>query len=166
MTLYHEIDRDSLDSVLTDGLKRTSRGEKGDNDAIKKTDAYLDARRPATLVQKNVSRDDNIYAFLGTDKTVIDITSGIVLCLSDRKIPDTALLRLSAEQNACYVSDLDRYDAVKYAIENDMTEQLDTLAAHYWQAVVPLDTYATGTIIRPEVMITRDIRPSEIEQVT
>jgi hypothetical protein len=166
MTLYHEIDRESLDSVLTDGVKRTSRGEKGDDDAIKKTDTYLDARRPATLVQKNVSRDDNIYAFLGTDRTLIDITSGVVVSLSDRKKPDTALLRLSVEQNACYVSDLDRYDAVKYAIENNMTEQLNTLAAHYWQAVVPLGTHVAGTVIRPEVMITRDIRPSEIEQIT
>jgi hypothetical protein len=166
MVLYHEIDRDSLDSVLADGLKRTSRGEKGDDDAIKKTDAYLDTHRPATLVHRNISRDDNIYAFLGTDKTLIDITSGAIVSLSDHKKPDVALLRLSVGQSACYVSDLDRYDAVKHAVEHGMTEQLDALADHYWQAVVPLEAYTTGTIIRTEVMITRDVLPSEIEQIT
>lgn len=166
MILYHEIDRDSLDNVLTDGLKRTSRGEKGSDEAIKKTDAYLDARRPATLVHKDISRDDNIYAFLGDNKTLIDITNGLIVPLSERKQPDIALLRLSVEPSVCYVSDLDRYDAVKHAIAHDMIDQLDALSEHYWQAVIPLNDYTAGTIIRPEIMITRDVLPSEIEQIT
>lgn len=46
MKAYHEVSADDLATILSNGLKKTSRGEKGDDKAIKATDEWLDAHRP------------------------------------------------------------------------------------------------------------------------
>lgn len=61
MRLYHEISSDSLKGTLRKGLKRTSRGEKGDDESIIKTDRYLDSVRPTALKKLDLSRSNNIY---------------------------------------------------------------------------------------------------------
>ena len=67
MTLYHEVTKDSLIDILQNGLIRASRGKKGNDHAIIATDTYLDAHRPAWVVDHNISRDDALYAFIGTE---------------------------------------------------------------------------------------------------
>lgn len=165
MTLYHEATNDSVKEILAHGLKRTSRGEKGDASDIIKTDQYLDERRPGTLRQKGLSRDDNIYAFIGTESSLIDITNGATISLKEYPRQDSALLRLSIDESACYISDLDRYDAIKAAISNHETATLEELATAYWASVTPLHQFSLGDVSRPEVMITQDIEPRHLALV-
>ena len=166
MTLYHEVAQDTLASILRDGIKRTARGDKGDNSAIKRADDYLDARRPGILRDKGVSRDNNIYAYLGDDHSLVDIRSGDIVPLTQHPDPDSSLLRLSVDPTLCYVSDLDDYDALKQAIETEAPDAvLETKATAYWRALTPLTTYRPGSIRRPEVMITRDIAAENITVV-
>jgi hypothetical protein len=61
---FHEIKKDNLELALKAGLKRTSRGDKGDDKEIIKTDKLLDNNRPEVLMQNNVSRDDNLYCYV------------------------------------------------------------------------------------------------------
>lgn len=157
MPLYHEVAKDSVEKILTDGLKRTSRGDKGDQTDIIQTDAYLDDHRPGALRDQGISRDDNLYAFVGTDTSLVDITNGATVSLQDYPQEDSVLLRLAVDEAACYVSDLDRYDAVKAAIANHETATLAELADAYWASLTPLRSFKIGDILRPEVMITTDI---------
>lgn len=162
MALYHEVTQDSVEKILTDGLKRTSRGDKGDQTDIIQTDTYLDNHRPSALRARGVSRDDNLYAFIGTDDSLVDITNGATVSLQDYPQENSALLRLVVDEAACYVSDLDRYDAVKAAIANHETTTLADLAAKYWASLMPLADFAIGDMTRPEVMVTTDIPPGHI----
>lgn len=164
MFAYHEITPPSLNSVLRDGLKRRSRGEKGDDSAIAQTDKYLDIHRPDVLRAANVSRDNNLYAYLAHKDMIIDITDGSYMPL-DKFIRESqqVVLRLALDVTRCYVSDLDSYDTVKQAIENDHPNQiLEQLATEYWQCVTPLASYREEAIRRPELMITYDIAADQI----
>lgn len=62
--------------MLERGLKRTSRGDKGDDGTIAKTDKLLDACRPEQLKRAGVSRDDNVYCYPTHDGQAVDITNG------------------------------------------------------------------------------------------
>jgi hypothetical protein len=42
MDVYHEIDTESLQSVLLQGLKRTSRGAKGEDKIVRSRRPYLE----------------------------------------------------------------------------------------------------------------------------
>jgi hypothetical protein len=55
---FHEINKDNLELTLKAGLKRTSRGDKGDDEEIIKTDKLLDDNRPAGIMHANVSNLD------------------------------------------------------------------------------------------------------------
>ena len=165
MVLYHEVTKDSVEKILADGLKRTSRGDKGDKTDIIETDTYLDNHRPAALRERGVSRDDNLYAFVGTDNSLVDITNGATLSLADYPQEDSILLRIAVDEDTCYVSDLDRYDAVKAAIANHETATLAELADEYWASLTPLRTFEIGGILRPEIMITTDVPPQQITPV-
>ncbi|HEX8389885.1 MAG TPA: hypothetical protein VF597_00500 [Candidatus Saccharimonadales bacterium] len=83
MTAYHEIASDKAEDVLKHGLKRTSRGDKGDDQSIIKTDEFLDAHCPAELKDRGVSRDDNVYAYVCVDDAIVDITDGSIVPLKD-----------------------------------------------------------------------------------
>ena len=165
MILYHEVAKDSVEKILADGLKRTSRGDKGDQTDIIQTDAYLDDHRPDAVRKQGVSRDDNLYAFVGTDYSLIDITNGATVPLTDYPNDGSVLLRIAVDEVACHVSDLDRYDAVKAAIANHETATLAELADTYWTSLTPLRDFKIGDILRPEVMITTDIPPRQITLV-
>ena len=167
MIVYHEVSNDALDSVLEEGLVRTSRGEKGDDSSIAKTDELLDGNRPAALREIGISRDDNLYAYLSSDTSLIDITDGSLVPLDTFiKNSDGAVLALTINAPQCYVSDLDQYDAVKEAVENDNDiETLQEMSETYWNSLVPLDEFTPGDIDRPEVMIPYDILPENIEQL-
>lgn len=61
-----------------------------------------------------------IYAFIGDENTIIDIENGAIIPLhkygGDR---NSTLLRLKIDPTHAYVSDLDKYDAVKSVLLNN-----------------------------------------------
>lgn len=164
MKVYHEVQPDSLGSILEDGLKRTTRGDKGDDSSIYHTDQLLDRLRPSTLTDAGVSRDNNLYGYLARDGHIIDITNGdLVPIPTFLNLSSQTVLELTIDPQRCYVSDLDRFDTVMRAIErHEADETIQALAHAYWQAVIPLADYSTNAFRRPEVMITYDVEPDDI----
>lgn len=167
MKVYHEIQPDALEAALINGLIRASRGDKGADKAIIKTDQFLDAHCPRRLKDQAVSRDDNLYAYAHVDGSVIDITDGrhvpigqFVAASSQR------VLELDVDPEKCFVSDLDTYDALKAAIEAHRDQSvLDRLAKSYWNKVVKLSGFDPAVIRRPEIMITYDVQPDSIRTI-
>lgn len=166
MRAYHEVNPDSLGSVLTKGLYRVSRGEKGGDPLIKKTDNFLDERRPRVLKEQGLSRDDNIYAYIATDHGVIDIEDGKELSLGALKDKDDLpVLEIDIEPARCFVSNLDTYDAMKQALErHEEPAKLENVATAFWHNLVPLSQFTRGKIPRPEIMITYDIPANKIKK--
>lgn len=167
MRLFHEIPKHSVTSILEEGLKRTSRGEKGNDDAIIKTDKLLDEYRPDRLLHANVSRDNNIYAYIGYSDTIIDITNDREVALARYvRASSNVLLELYIDQENCYVSDLELYDSIKNGVESGMSnKELLNKIEQYWQTLVPLNAFHLGSIRRPEVMITHDIPATQLQIV-
>lgn len=161
MIIYHEVLTDKLDQALHSGLLRHAHGAKSDQINLK-TDEVLDRFIPKRLRDAGISRKDVIYAYIGDEKSIIDITTGESLPLSTYMLKDdrTTLLELHIDFAVCYVSDLELYDRVKsYIADNSRPPQ--ALINSYWRSVVPLADY-TQTIRRPELMITRDVQADEI----
>lgn len=165
MHVYHEAKPEALAVILKEGLRRTSRGEKGNDHTIIMTDKLLDERRPARLSGAGVSRDDNLYGYIAGKDSIIDITDGKpVPVQAFIKGSKQAVLRLEVEPKRCYISDLDAYDAVADAIENGRNNaELADLAQRYWDKVILLASFSGGRIRRPEVMITYDVPPDAVE---
>lgn len=166
MTLYHKVSREALDDTLQHGLKRALRGKHGAADIIAITDQFLDQHRPADLRTNNVSRDQAIYAYIGTDHSITSIENGQEEPLSKHLQQDDSLLKLTVDPKDCYVSDLDQFDAVKQALEADDPALAEERADHYWETVTPLSQYENDTFRRPEIIITKDIAPAAITVVT
>ena len=160
----HPVNSDDLESILEDGLVRHSRGELGDDKAIVATDQLLDKRRPDSLLVAGVSRDDNIYAYVHIHGHVIDIVDGSELTVAEFiRQSEEVVLELRLDAARCFVSSLDQYDALKHAMIDGATASLlDSLADQYWHSLVPLTDYDRRTIARPEIMITYDVKPSDI----
>lgn len=164
MIAYHKISQHKLNDALAHGLDRTSRGAKGADESIKQADAFLDRQRPKQLVEANVSRDDNLYAYVACDDGVVDIQDGQVMSLQTFiEHDDQIALRITVDPERCYVSDLDQYDRVKRALQNNEAADLEELAEQYWSSLVPLDAFTIGDIKRPEIMITYNIPADAIE---
>ena len=163
MNLYHKVHPNDLGSVLANGLQRTSRGDLGSDKSIVQTDAYLDQRRPEGLKSKQVSRDDNIYAFLEVEGKIVDITDGALVPIK-RFIAESKqkVVCLTVDPKRCFVSDLDTYDALKAAIEQHEKGTPERLTHSYWSKLTPLSEYRFGTFRRPEVMVTYDVDPTAI----
>lgn len=163
MFLYHEISSDSLESILREGLKRTTRGEKGNDEDIIKTDKHLDVLRPSSLKDVGLSRSNNIYAFMGDANTIIDIKNGATISLEEYMTGRrSVLLRLAVSPEYCYVSDLDKYDKVKSLLLSGDDLQVSRCAREYWNSVMELSLFQPGKVIRPEVMIVKDLPPKAI----
>lgn len=164
MILYHEVDPKEVESILHEGLKRTSRGDKGDDTTIEKTDQLLDNMRPKHLKESGVSRDNNLYGYMAKDGHVVRITDGGTVPIDGFVRESTqAVLELTVAEDSCYVSDLDRYDAVKAAVEEGRSREVQMKQAdEYWRKLIPLRDFSASAIRRPEVMITCDIEPSKI----
>jgi hypothetical protein len=162
MMLYHEIHPDAARTACSEGLQRQASGAKS-NDMSLMTDARLDDARPLYLKQAGVSRQRAIYCYLGNDTEVIDIASGNHVTLDEAKARNGhCLLRVSADPQTCWVSDLDAYDAVQQAIDQHRPPvELAQLFATYWQRLQHLPGY-DGTISRPEVLVTDDISPASL----
>lgn len=167
MKVYHEISPDAVGAALMNGLKRTSRGEKGSDDSIKKADAFLDAHCPAGLKELGLSRDNNLYAYISDDEDIVDIVDGSLVQLKDFiSHSDQKVLEVRVEPRQCYVSDLDTYDALKNAIENNEDKQIvEQLAHSYWNKIKVLNQFNIGDIRRPEVMVTYDVDQVHIKLV-
>lgn len=168
MIVYHTIAADSLQKTLKEGLKCSSRGEKGNDTAIAKTDKFLDAHRPDTLINSHVSRDNNLYAYTADGDTIIDIVDGQKI---DLKVfvekEEQSVLQLTIDPAKCYVSDIDLFDEVKEVVEKKANAPtLTHLASRYWQNVRPLHTFSIGDMHRPEVMIPFDVHPRDIKVVS
>ena len=164
---YHEIKSSSLSEVLENGLKCTSRGEKGDDHDIIQTDTLLDKYRPDSLRTAGVSRDNNLYAYTAVNGKIVNITDGTHVDIHDfvKKSRQT-VLKLATDPRRCFVSDLDAYDRVIDAIKSHKSaESLKMLANEYWSRLTPLPKYKPSSMTRPEIMITYDIDPEDIEQL-
>jgi hypothetical protein len=164
---FHEIKKDNLELALKAGLKRTSRGDKGDDKAIIKTDKLLDINRPAVLIQNNVSRDDNLYCYFYYKNKIVDITDGNLKGMHEiSRSKSQALLRVSVIPTRCYVSNLDLYDEVLLCLKQGNAAKAKKLADKYWHELTHLDKYDhSNGFIRPEIMVTYDIPPSCLEAV-
>ena len=165
--LYHEVAPEDVADILARGIAKTSRGEKGSDRLIRKTDQLLDDLRPEGLKVKGISRDDNIYAYFTYEDIVIDIKDGNPVPVNDFiKASDQAVVELSVDEARCYVSDLDVYDAMKDAVSGGNDASARTLAKRYWEQLIPLVIFEPGLIIRPEVMITYDVPSENVRAVT
>ena len=169
ITVFHEIEADSVESVFSDGLQRTSRGDKGSDSDVARTDKLLDELRPRNLVDGRVSRDDNLYGYVSVGGCVVDITDG-ELVDADKlsSSSDQVLLKLRVDPGQCYVSDLDLYDAVVEAVSDGDTSKATQLGDTYWKRVTPLTEYeqhSEEAFLRPEVMITYDVPVDAIKRV-
>lgn len=164
MIIYHEVASTSLPSVLANGLKRTSHGIKTNEKAIVKADEFLDTHRPVHLQTAGVSRQKSIYGYIGDESTIRDIKDGSRTAVNKKQRHDgQTLLQLKADLQYCWVSDLDKYDELKAAISSGVPhETCLKLCDTYWSSLQPLADY-NKTITRPEVMITCNIPPSNIE---
>jgi hypothetical protein len=163
--VYHEANPSSLNTILRDGLHCTSRGDKGDDKAIIKTDKFLDDYLPRYLRHTGISRDNNLYAYAATNHKIIDITNGKSVGI-ERFVNNSQqiVLLLRVDPHRCFVSDLDLFDNLKNALlENTSPTQLKQHAALYWRALVPLDKFQFGDIKRPEIMVPYDIAITDIK---
>lgn len=164
MKLYHEVHADTVGSILQNGMKRTSRGDKGSDKAIIKADQYLDARRSRQIKEAGVSRDDTLYAYYATEGNIVDITDGNSISL-EQFVHDSKqkVVEIDVDPNRCYVSDLDTYDSLKSALEKgEKPDSVEALAKSYWLKLTLLSEYDGKTIRRPEIMITYDVEPMKL----
>lgn len=163
MILYHELGSDDLKDVLRNGLKRTNRGAKGNDQAIIETDKYLDDHRPSSLKIAGLSRNNNIYAFIGNTDSIIDIKDGATVALKDYMSDrNSVLLRLTVNPKYCYVSDIEKYDEVKFLLVSGDKVQAHKSAQDYWDTIMDFSVFRVNTIKRPEVMIVRDLLPDAL----
>lgn len=167
MIVYHQADSHLVPLILRQGLQLVQGEGKGDDPAIAQTDEYLDARRPEYIRQAGVNRRQNIYAYLGDERHVIRITDGAEVTLG-RFITESwqVVLRLTPPLEHCYISDLDAFDKLKRALQEETCQsECGRLAADYWRRVTPAVLYVDGSIARPEVLVTRPIPPEHIARV-
>lgn len=164
MYVYHEVDAELMDEILIDGIKQGTRGEKSQDDYIIQTDRLLDSYRPEHLKSQGVGRANNIYGYVAVDGKLVDIVDGELVDV-DSFVADSSelVLRLEVEPQRCQVSDLDVYDEIKSSLENNQPFDAEAMAKSYWTALTPLASFDIGDIDRPEVMITHDIEPYNIE---
>ena len=164
---YHELSAEALNDVLDNGLKRASRGDKGDDQDIIKTNKLLDSQLPTRLKRQSVSRDNNIYAYMCIDQSIIDITDGRLVPL-DQFVASSRgqIIELTIDPSKCFVSDLDAFDRLKLAIKQHFDQsQIQLLVTEYWGKLIRLDDYRPLSIDRPEIMITYDMPASAIRRI-
>lgn len=164
-TVYHEINPASLDKILQEGIERTSEGIKSKDKAIQKVNRFLDSHRPPGAVKAKLSRQDNLYGYLTDGDQLVDITDGKNTDIAFFKAKDNQrLVKIAVDPTKCYVADLDLYDTIKRALELDEQDSTrENLATQYWAKLIRLSDYNRKTIRRPEVMITYDVPPNDIQ---
>src|SRR5215208_5198085 len=167
VVVCHEVEPDVLDSVLREGIKRATHGEKSDS-LVERVDSYLDSRRPDDVAANGLSRANAIYGYLCEGGKLFDIRDGATVDVkkfaAQRKL---VLLQLTVDAKHCFVSDLAIYDAMKDAMERGEGDTLlGELADRYWRRLTSIEHFEREQICRPEAMITSDIAPSDINVVS
>jgi hypothetical protein len=167
VVVYHEVRPETLDEIRREGIKRSDHGEKTDS-VVQRTDECLEARIPSRLSSTGLSRHNVVYGYLSAGANLIDIRNGNAVEVNDFSLQrDLVLLRITADSELCFVSDLDAYDAVRLCVESDADDTVLTqLADRYWARVLPLEEYQAGRYRRPEVMIKSDVDAKDIAVVT
>jgi hypothetical protein len=164
---FHEINKDNLELTLKAGLKRTSRGDKGDDEEIIKTDKLLDDNRPAGIMHANVSRDNCLYCYFYYKNKIVDITDGKLKDVDEiSRSKSQALLRLKVVPTRCFVSNLDLYDEILQYLKRQNTTKATEIASRYWQQLTRLDNYDhSNGFNRPEIIVTYNVPASCLEVV-
>src|SRR5690606_15492069 len=101
---------------------------------------------------EKIYRNSSIYGYLPIDaRNVIDITNGQPIAVDElAKELEQEIVKITVNQQTCYASDLDAYDAVRKAVEAHVDESaLQRLANSYWSKLVRLSDYETDGIRRP-----------------
>ena len=168
MIAFHEAKPKDIENILVHGLKRTSRGDKGDDLSIIQTDRLLDRWCPDDLRKAGWSRDNNLYAYIVLNGNVIDITN-------DQRVPvdkfianaQQSLLELTVDPDRSFVSDLDIYDELLHAIRNKRAEvHLRKISERYYNTIQPFSLFNGASIVRAELMIPYDISPKHLRRIT
>ena len=161
--IYHQLTWDDWTRAQKHGLRTQSRGAKGNEASIQATDDFLDTHTPESLREIGLSRNNNLYGFIGNSHSLITIATGESLPVREKAAePGQVLLELSVDPTRCWVSDLDLYDSVMN--KRKAPHKAADLAREYWSHLQRLDQY-DGSILRPEVMITYDVPVSDIRKV-
>lgn len=185
--VFHKTSRDSLPSIMSDGLRYGEQGRHSQDGRVRATNELLNGVCPSELKGEGVDRMGCIYGYLGVDDKVFDVESGRLVDQERWDVgADNAKLRLLIDPETAFVSDLDAYDALLERLEDRAGEDvLATLAGEYWQRLVRLaevrDHYrledealvaATAwpsglprRLERVEVLITADVATDRIQQL-
>lgn len=182
--IYHKTSRDSVPSILSNGLKCTVQGGHGQEESARRTNTLLNELRPEALRVSGVDRNLCTYGYLAVGGRVFDVDTGRLVPLDEWDVGDgQAKLRVDAEPAAAFVSDLEAYDEVATRIRYDGDDEtVRKFARRYWQRLVgftDLCTYyrlAGHTLIaspelgprfpsrleRVEVLLTTDVPGSHV----
>lgn len=186
LSVLHKAPVESLPAIVATGLRRAESNAQTPSELW--TNHWLDRRRPAGLAGRGVRRGECIYCYLGINGRVLDVDSGD-LVPRDRWLvgPDSVRLCLTTAPGTAFISDLDAYDRVRSALEQDRHHpRLPGLADRYWSRVVDVDTARehyrlageslvadpTGParlpreLHRVEVLLTADVAPEDIHTAT
>lgn len=184
IAVYHKANPNNLASIRRHGLKYGARGVLSDEGDTARINAFLDYHRPPRLAETGVSRISSVYGYLMVDGRVIDIDNGQQVDPANWEVSSGyARLALSADPAAAFIADLDAHKrAADALLAHESDGKLAELAAAYWKLVRPLSEVlpalrlsadGIGVVAglpglppryrRPEVLITRDIPPGDIQ---
>lgn len=163
--LIHKISKDKIESAIITGLL-TNEVKDIKDDEINRTDELINHILPKKYIKVGINRKSNIYCYLTYDNYVIDIESGNKVDVKDLRVsPTDSLLYVDVDPTKCFVSDLDIYDQIKNALINNELKKAKQLAVLYLKKLQRLSDY-NHKIMRPEVMVTYNISPSNITKLT
>lgn len=168
LTALHSIGADSLNQVLSHGLRYGEAGSRSKEPSVDQANSYLDAHRPKDLERKGVSRNSCIYMYVELHGFVLDIKDGALKHPSQWNAGEGyRKLRATIDEEVCFVSNLDAYDAFVASLTIGDEHQLVEKAKIYWQSVVPFTDFLRKhrlppTTPRIELMVTKTIQPSQL----
>jgi hypothetical protein len=184
--IYHKAHEDSLDSILTEGLRYGRHGHGDPDDPVEKANALLTRLCPEEMRRTGLDRNACTYCYLAVDGRIVDVESGHLVDEDDFQVGDgEALLRVRVAPDKAYVSDLDAFDELAARMDEAPEGTLRKLAGQYWRRVVPLpdlcahyrlegDAIARSDdapaalpsrLERVEVLLTVDVPPDDIRPV-
>jgi len=167
MIIYHEAPQKDVEVILQNGLQRTSKGLRSQERLVIDTNDFLDHYRPPAIKDADIWRNKSIYGFVGDNDWIIEIKDGKRTPLSIHLAQaEQAVFKITPDVHYCYLSDLDLYDNVKRCLQADQRQDAARAAQLYWEHLVPAQQSSIHTILRPEVMIVRDLAPSELVLIT
>lgn len=165
MIIYHEAPKKDTEAILQNGLQRTSKGLRSQEQIIIDTNDFLDDHRPPAIIRASIWRNKSIYGFVGSSDWIIEIQDGKKIPLAEHLEETKQAVFRIIPNDCCYLSDLDQYDIVKQHLQAGQERAAIHAAQQYWERLIPLRQDQLGTIRRPEAMIPCDLAPSELSLV-